>query len=110
MRTSMIRCDDRIVLPAVKRGAVVVIERRDSQEGPRTNRAKPGNIVEAVTLPLKIVDAGGLIVGGIRNLVVILSNGTHDTELVRGRRFVDEGCKPPDTRSPIVNRVEDGRF
>ena len=104
----MVRGDDRVVRSAVERGAVVVVERRDGHERTGADGVQPREIGEAIPLSLMIIDAGGLFVRPIRDLVVIRPDGCDEPELIGGRGPVHPRSKAADTGAPVVDRVGHG--
>ena len=65
-----------------------MIKRRQRQQQAVPCRMDPGEVKEGVTLPVKIANAGLLLLGCIRDLVVIGAQGADQAQLV-GRRGIE---------------------
>ena len=72
----------RIVRPTVKGRPVEMVERRDRQQKAGPGRVHPGEVDERIALALDVPDAGGLLLGRVRDLVMVAAERRHQAELV----------------------------
>src|SRR6266550_544269 len=72
---------------------VEVVEGRDGQYRAAAYGVQPGEVHESIALVLDIADAGGDLLGSVRNLIVISAHGGHETKLIGWGLVKDEGGK-----------------
>src|SRR5215469_3617412 len=106
----MVGRNGQLVRVALKRGAVEVIERRRGQDETRRKGMRPCNRCEDVLLTLPIVPPRSLLIGIVRNLVVVEANARLESYLVFWVGIENQRGECPSSVSLVVQVHIRGRL